>query len=288
MGDRLRLAWLVLRHGARRGLRVAATPLRGLRRRGKRTPDRLVIAPPDLRTTDPTVAADIYGGYFAFAGKGVTTAGRSIFEIVPPSPAWAEALAGFGWLRHLRATDSALARANARALVDDWISLHKRPRGAAWGTPVTARRMISWLTQSPLILEGADSQFYRTFMRSLGRHAAWLSRAMGQGTPAEPRLIATLALAYFGLCTDPSHAGARRAFRALADELDRQILPDGGHLSRNPRVLVDLLTDLLPLRQGFASQGIEIPRPILNAIDRMMPMLRLFRHGDGSPPCSTA
>src|SRR5690606_14259749 len=56
----------------------------------------------------------------------------------------------------------------------------------------------------------------------------------------------------------------------------------GGHVSRNPRVLIDLLADLLPLRQTYAARSVEPPAPLLRAIDRMMPMLRLFRHGDGS------
>ena len=66
------------------------------------------------------------------------------------------------------------------------------------------------------------------------------------------------------------------------DELDKQILPDGGHVSRNPGVLIDLLIDLLPLRQAFASRNMPPPQALLNAIDRMMPMLRFFRHGDGN------
>ncbi len=74
----------------------------------------------------------------------------------------------------------------------------------------------------------------------------------------------------------------RSAMRRLADELDRQILPDGGHISRNPGTLIDLLIDLLPLRQAFAARNIAPPPALLNAIDRMMPMLRFFRHGDGS------
>jgi uncharacterized heparinase superfamily protein len=74
---------------------------------------RLLIAPQDIRTADPTMASDIYAGYFAFAGKMVNTHGGSPFETPPPSPAWAANLAGFGWLRHLRAADTALARANA-------------------------------------------------------------------------------------------------------------------------------------------------------------------------------
>ena len=59
--------------------------------------------------------------------------------------------------------------------------------------------------------------------------------------------------------------------------------PDGGHASRNPRVLVDLLFDLLPLRQMFASREVDTPGGAATGpIDRMLPMLRLFRHGDGT------
>src|SRR5215213_2665101 len=74
--------------------------------------DRLVIAPQDLRTTDATRASEIYGGRFAFAGKVVICDGRSPFELIPPSDEWAVALLGFGWLRHLRAAESNITRAN--------------------------------------------------------------------------------------------------------------------------------------------------------------------------------
>ena len=38
--------------------------------------DRLLIAPQDLRTADPTRASEIYAGRFAFAGKIVICDGR--------------------------------------------------------------------------------------------------------------------------------------------------------------------------------------------------------------------
>src|SRR5690606_7838641 len=50
----------------------------------------------------------------------------------------------------------------------------------------------------------------------------------------------------------------------------------------NPGVLIELLLDLLPLRQTFAARNVPPPPALLNAIDRMMPMLRFFRHRDGS------
>jgi len=88
----------------------------------------------------------------------------------------------------------------------------------------------------------------------------------------------------------PRQPGAhiRTATRKLSDELQRQILPDGGHISRNPGALIELLIDLLPLRQTFAARNIAPPPALLNAIDRMMPMLRFFAMATAASRCSTA
>ena len=59
---------------AARPWRAPVVPSSGL---GRRPPERLLIAPQDIRTSDPTLAADIYAGYFAFGGKIVNAHGRS-------------------------------------------------------------------------------------------------------------------------------------------------------------------------------------------------------------------
>ena len=282
VAERIRALRLVGSQGLKILRRGAARPLRLITKFRGRTPERLVIAPQDVRTADPTAAADIYAGYYALAGKIVNVHDRSPFEIESPPAAWAAALAGFGWLRHLRAADTALARANARVLVEDWIATHGAPdRSQAWESELTARRLLSWLSQSPLILQGADGAFYRRFMRALSRHANRLEQALREGLDGQPRLVALIALAEFGLCAAGLDAMRRRATRLLEEEIGKQILPDGGHVSRNPQALIDLLLDLLPLRQIYATRGAEPPRLLFNAMDRMGPMLRLFRHSDG-------
>jgi uncharacterized heparinase superfamily protein len=244
--------------------------------------DRLLIAPQDLRTADPTRASEIYAGRFAFAGKVVICDGRSPFEMEPPSEEWAEILLGFTWLRHLRAAESGITRANARALVDEWISLQGSWHHTAWRGDVVARRIISWLSQAPLLLQDADARFYRRFLRMLTRQVRYLRSTMGAVRHGLPRLQCVIALTYATLCM----AGQARLLKAttkqLGAALERQILPDGGHVSRNPGALIEVLLDLLPLRQAFAARNVPPPTTLLNAIDRMMPMLRFFRHGDGN------
>src|SRR5829696_9275299 len=193
IGERAKLLLLL----GRRTLRTVAGRLRGhpfirlsfIPRRA----DRLLIAPQDLRTADGTRASEIYAGRFAFAGKVVISDGRSPFEVVPPSDEWASALLGFGWLRHLRAAESGITRANARALVDEWMSLQRAGDAAAWRPEIVARRIMSWLSQAPLLLNEADMRFYRRFLRNLTRQVRYLKRAMPAARDGVPRLQAIIA-----------------------------------------------------------------------------------------------
>jgi uncharacterized heparinase superfamily protein len=280
LADRGKLTLLAAR---RLASRVVGWPVRFLRipaLPGRN--DRLVIAPQDVRTADPTRAAEIYASRFAFAGKVVISDGRSPFEMLSPSDEWAEALHGFGWLRHLRAAESAITRANARSLVDEWINLQGSLSPPAWHPEVVTRRLISWLSQATLILDDSDVRFYRRFLKSLARQVRYLRSTAGDTRDGVPRLQARIALAFAALCISGQIRYLNKATRQLAYELERQILPDGGHASRNPGALVELLLDLLPLSQAYAARNVAPPPALLNAIDRMMPMLRFFRHTDGT------
>ena len=145
-----------------------------------------------------------------------------------------------------------------------------------------ARRIISWLSQATLILDDADVRFYRRFLRNLTRQVRFLRSTVSDTRDGVPRLQARIALTYASLCLAKQIRHLRATTRRLVNEIDRQVLPDGGHISRNPGVIIDLLLDFLPLSQAFSARNVAPPPALINAIDRMMPMLRFFRHGDGS------
>jgi uncharacterized heparinase superfamily protein len=282
VAERFKLSVLIERRAFRSLVgRINAHPLMRWRYSSAKT-DRLVIAPQDLRTADATRASEIYGGRFAFAGKVVICDRRSPFEMAPPSDEWAVDLLSFAWLRHLRAADSAITRANARSLVDDWINTQGRWHPLGWRPDILSRRILFWLCQAPFVLQDADVRFYRRFTRSLSRQVRYLRRTLNQSRDGLPRLQAVIALTYAALCLEGQSGSLRTAARRLIDELERQILPDGGHVSRNPGALIELLIDLLPLRQLFSARNLSPPAALNNAIDRMMPMLRFFRHADGN------
>jgi uncharacterized heparinase superfamily protein len=282
IAERSKLALFVARRGLHSALfRINAQPF--LRWRFSSTSsDRLLIAPQDLRTADPTRASEIYGGRFALAGKIVQCDGRSPFTVPPPSDEWSEELLGFTWLRHLRAAESTITRSNARVLVDDWITQQGSGHPIGWRPDVVGRRIISWLTHAPFLLNDADVKFYRRFLRSLTRQVRYLRQTVRALPDGQPRLQGTIALTYAALCMAGQIKLLKPVTRRLVDELQTQILPDGGHVSRNPGALIELLLDLLPLRQAFSARNTPPPAALINAVDRMMPMLRFFRHGDGA------
>ena len=248
-----------------------------------RTPDRLLIAPPDLRVADGQIAQDFYYGRFPLAGRVVETNGRSPFDVNIAPPEWVDALQNFHWLRHLRAAHTDLASANARALVSEWITRHgKRISHPAWDPVVVTRRVIAWLQHSSIILEGADYPFYRAFLKSLAVQIRYLRAMVSEMPIGEDKLRARIALAFAALSLPVPATTLRTTSRNLGDEINRQILADGGHVSRNPAVVMELLADLLPLRQTYANQGATPPQALIGAIDRMLPALRFFRHQDGS------
>jgi len=262
--------------------RVRAGPLYKWRFSGL-TPERVLIAPPDLRIADAQIATEIYSGRFPLAGQLVESDGESPFLNMRADPEWQEALHSFRWLRHLREAGTDLAAANARALVSDWIATSGRKiGGVAWEPGITAKRIIAWLQHSTIVLQGSELPFYRAFMRSLSAQIRYLRTMCPDMREDEDRLRARIAIAFAALSLPVSTSSLRSASHHLGRELERQILPDGVHISRNPEAVLELLADLLPLRHTYANQASEPPQALIGAIDRMLPALRFFRHEDGN------
>ena len=280
--SRAKLAVDVAKYARRSAVRQLQQSVLLRWRYGGRPVEQLLLVPHDLRTADPSFATEIYHGHFGLAGSIALTGSESPFFISPPSLAWQRELHGFGWLRHLRVAGDDISREHARALVQDWMIAYGRIGGLAWEPEIVARRIISWLSHATVVLEGAEPRYYEAVLTSLTRQIRYLRKTHSDVPNGAPRLITLSALLLAGLCAPDEPNAVENYINAFTDELEAQVLPDGGHVSRNPGILVDLLLDILPLRQCFIARD-QLPPPALNAaIDRMMPMIRFFRLGEGS------
>lgn len=240
----------------------------------------LYIAP--LLIGSRETAHDLYRGEFAFAGSTVVSRASGIFTEMPPSPAWHRALHSFGWVNDLMASGSELHRAYARALMQAWHAAQvKAPPSPVRDLIAASRRLTIVALHWPELLRGASMAFHQDLARMASRDTSLLLGAMPKQPGSRDGLMAALALARMALSFRNFDGIKSFALSRLASELDRFVLPDGGPVTRNAEHLIDLLLDLVPLREAMAAGRREVPHPIHAAIERAMPMLRFFMHGDG-------
>jgi uncharacterized heparinase superfamily protein len=240
----------------------------------------LLIVPQTLRNADPSFWPELKLGHMGLAGIGVDLRGHSPFAIRAPNEAWARALHGFGWLRHLEAAGDDEARDLARALTVQWTQ-HQNSTGIAWEPGVMGRRIISWLSHANFLLEDGGVETYDVISASLGSEIIRLAACWRDGPDGYSRLLAITGLTLANLCVSGHDRQLEEVEKLFSAEIDRQLLDDGGHVSRNPAVLVDVLLDLLPARQCFAARGRKPPEKLLQALVDAVAFLRFMRLGDG-------
>src|SRR5262249_6719393 len=125
----------------------------------------------------------------------------------------------------------------------------RRHAPEAWAPDVVGRRVLSWLSHAGMLLDGAGRRQHAALLRSLEDQAGHLSASWRDAPEGYPKLLALIALVQSCLCIGGHERRLGAAEQNLIAELDRQILDDGGHVSRNPGTFGAGLVDLPPLRQ---------------------------------------
>lgn len=242
-------------------------------------------AVPDPWAGDPARGRALISGSFSFNGTSLTP-DASPWEIGDAPPGWRREANGFDWLRDLEAAGGAQAGETARRLVTGWLQ-HEIAVGKTlsdkliWSAGVTGRRVRAWTYHWRLLTDGMAKDATEMLLDSLGRQVRHLSYAAGVEGSGLERLQGIIGLVQACLMLPLFSARLPQAVGALERELSCSILPDGCHATRSPRIQVEAMRDLVALRDLFQEMQQETPIGLVTAIDRLAPVLRFFRHGDG-------
>ncbi len=245
-----------------------------------RAPADLAVVPPDPWPGNAERGAAISAGELSFLGETVR-GGRHAWRPVGMSDAWLAELSGFDWLRDLRAVGGDAARRRARDLVGDWIENQSNWQEIAWRPDVLATRLYAWLGQHDFFCASADDEYRRRYLAVLARQTKHLARVLPGGVEGAGLIRAAKGLVAAGLALPGNDPHVRQGLKILERAVERQILPDGGHISRNPQVQANVLRDLVDTRSVLLAAEEDIPAFLLGAIDRAAPFLRMLRHNDG-------
>jgi uncharacterized heparinase superfamily protein len=245
-----------------------------------RRPSQLSAAPPDPWPGSVEHGAAMCQGDYSFAGTTLHPE-ASPWDETTTNDAWVEALHTFVWLRNLRAFGGDNARKHARELTADWLTKHQRWSATVWRADIMGRRLVAWTSHYELFFASAPDPFRTQLLASMARQARHLSRTAAREADGLARLAAIKGLLFAGLCIPGEMPLLVRAAQLLEIELPRQVLADGGHPERSPALQLSLVRDLVDMRAALGASHQKIPSVLTNALERAVPMLRFFRHGDG-------
>ena len=273
------------RMGLRRAFRPLAIWLRGgwvyRQTLGGPVPDGICFYADDPRTRRLDDADAFMRGRFRFAAQTLEVREGSIFDQPLPSKSFSAALHGFDWLRHLELAGGDLARQFALRVTQQWVKRYGRFVSFPWQPEIIAERFLNLFAHAQFFLADPDLAWRSRLFVSLRDQARLLERTIGEAPDGLPRLKSAAALALAGLCLSLARSAAV-GLRRLALEIERQILADGGHVSRSPEALLEAFRVLGMVQQVLDSANREVQPALRGALDRMAPMLRFFRLGDGA------
>jgi len=246
---------------------------------GGTAPKHLSVMP-----TDPW-PGDIYAGRLLLDGKFVISNHViSLTDLWMPRDVDETVLTdlhSFAWLRDLRALGDNSARRLARQLITNWIDRNQDWQAYPWQVGITGHRIATWIALYDFFCSSADENFRALFFREITRQVRHLAYAWkGAPTPLE-RLYALKGLIYAAIAFPGENHHLALLLPRLEKEIKAQILPDGGYVSRCPQTHLTVLCDLIDIRAMLRLIHQDIPTFLQNAIHKIAPVVRLFRHGDG-------
>jgi len=248
---------------------------------GGSIPDRLLLSPTDLWQGSADDARWlIYKGAFSLYGDRLELHNA---DWAPQNvdDQWIRHINGFSWLRDLRALGGDEGRKASRTLISNWIKHFGKWDELTWRADILGARLGHWLAAYDFYGESADNKFQERILECISRQARHLSRTLQGSLHGLDYLYALRGLAYAGLALPDKEGYLEQALNYLDQELDHQILSDGGPISRNPEHLLQVVRILIDIRCAMKQGGYPAVEKIQHTLDRAIPALRFFRHGDG-------
>ena len=237
--------------------------------------------PANLRPGNPLRGESWLAGDYSLPGGVLRGLGHSPFDMAPPSPTWRDSLHDFNWLPDVLAVADGGGHKAVREAILHWAIGPYLYQRAPMRPALVGRQLMRWAQALSQVKSGFDGQALTSIHTSFSAQTRWLEKLAGQGDDGIGRLQCALGLALAACALPQQGQILRRAIDLLGREMRRQILPDGGHASRNPALLADLLADLLALEGVLQARQVALPTAIISARQNMQTLLAMLRHKDG-------
>ena len=188
----------------------------------------------------------------------------------------------FDFLNDLQEISKETLRIHGRELTSHWIKKNSSWKSKTWEDFILATRICNWLKNYNFFFSTADEEFKKKIFSSILRQIEHLVKNFSNLKRNSDLIRIIKALIYTSISIPNKKYYYQIAIFNLKSELSRQILSDGCHFQRNPKIHVKVLMDLLDIRSILNSTKKNVFFDLQNAIKNMSVAYFFFLHKDNS------
>ena len=170
-----------------------------------------------------------------------------------------EKLNNFFWFFSL---DLKSSKKTAQSVIKNWILNNNKYQKKSWEFDLTAKRIISWLSNHQLTYENSDEEYRSIFDHMVQKQTNHLLNEMKNSNELENRIVGCAAIILTGLAYKNEKQYLDNGLSLLKNIIKTSIDAQGFTKSRNIRQLIFYLKYLIIIREWFKESQNIIPEYI--------------------------
>lgn len=252
-----------------------------------------LVSTPVFRSGYLRRADDALGGTYEFLSKKVEFKKDIDWHCPDESPLWRFHLnycaVTMDFAQAFRATGDRKYLDALCSHIESWINANMLMTGDPWSPYCASLRIVNWIASCSAVWDDlvSDTSFVNLLAGSVLSHVRFIRGNLEYDVRCNHLLENIKALIVGGIFLRVQGLGApyfELGQRLLLQQLDEQILADGGHCERSTMYHCIVLEDLLVIHEAYECAGIAVPEELRSGIRQMTLFLAAMRMPSGRIP----
>ena len=260
----------------------------------KNSIEEISFTPKDIWPGDPILGDQLVQGYYNLANKKIYSPEETLWQISNTNMFWQSEAHSFSWLRHLKARSGSLARKHARLLILEWLKLYKNYNNKTWELEILSRRVSAWITNFDFLLAEKDKKFSDILLKNIFKqikflrnqtnksYFSFLEKKYGLEESSIKKIKVLRALILSSMCFESQLVRFSNYIKILESEIKNNFNIDGMHESKSPSTQLEILGDLVTIREAILSKQLKSPGFLETIIKKGAHTLKFFRTPAGT------
>ena len=151
------------------------------------------------------------------------------------------------------------SKKNTQKIISDWINKNYRYNSKSWELNLTSRRIISWLSNHSLTIDGGNKDYLNTFNKMIQKQSNHMIYQINHSKNINDKVIGCAAIILTGLCYKDEKKHLSFGLNLLKRISNSAFDNHGFTRSRGIKNLIFYLKYFILIREWFREAQVEVP-----------------------------